>query len=303
MQAAGDGQRQAGERVLAEWARRLCLRLRHDLDGAVAGAYLSRYHGSGLEFADYSEYQDGDDARQIHWPASLRTGQLLMVRHQEEREINVILGVDVSRSMRGESGKIRRAAEIAGLLAYCAAWSHDPMELVLYSDRVECHLPARRGERQAQQIVREVLGAAPQSAATDLPGLVRLLHGGLRRRSHVILVSDLLDEHYGDGLGALASRHDVLVCHLGADTGAVLPASGWLEVEDAETGVRRLVAGDAWRHEGDRLARAHLEQAARITGRAGAEFLLFPPDVAPVMILRRRLGARQGGAARARARR
>ena len=278
---------QAVEPALAEWARRLCLRLRRDADGALGGAYVSRYQGSGLEFADYREYQDGDDARQICWPASLRTGQLLLTRHQEEREVNVILAVDVSRSMRLEKAKIRRVAEIAGLLAYCAAWGHDPIELVLFSDRMECRLPPRRGERQAQQVVREILGVSPQSPGTDLAGLVRLLAGGVRRRSHIIVISDLADRRYGDGLAALAGRHDVMVCHLGLVAEAVLPARGWLEVEDAETGVRRLVNCASWCQKLDRLAGEHQRQAARVTAQAGAEYVYFPPPAPPAAILHR----------------
>ena len=246
------------EPALAEWARLLYLRLRRDAAGALGGAYISRYQGSGLEFADCREYQDGDDARQICWPASLRTGQLLLTRYQEEREVNVILGVDVSRSMRLEKAKIQRAAEIAGLLAYCAAWGHDPMELVLFSDRLEGQLPPRRGERQAQQVIRDILGASPESPATDLAG-----------------------------------RHDVLVCHLGLTSEADLPTDGWLEVEDAETGVRRLVNCAAWREDQGRLAEEHQRLAARLTTQAGAGYVFFPPRASPAVILRRYLlGAR-----------
>lgn len=288
---------QAVEPALAEWARRLCLRLRRDADGALGGAYVSRYQGSGLEFADCREYQDGDDARLICWPASLRTGQLLLMRHQEEREVNVILAVDVSRSMRLEKAKIQRVAEIAGLLAYCAAWGHDPMELILFSDRLEGRLPPRRGERQAQQVVRDILEVSPESPATDLAGLVRLLAGGVRRRrSHIIVVSDLADRHYGDGLAALAGRHNVLVCHLGLAAEAGLPAAGWLEVEDAETGVRRLVSCAAWRQGQDRLAGEHQRLAARLTTQAGAGYVFFPPQASPVAVLQRYfVGARAGG--------
>jgi len=276
------------EPALAEWARLLCLRLRRDAAGALGGAYVSRYQGSGLEFADCREYQDGDDARQICWPASLRTGQLLLTRYQEEREVNVILGVDVSRSMRLEKAKIQRTAEIAGLLAYCAAWGNDPMELVLFSDRLEGQLPPRRGERQAQQVIRGILGASPQSPATDLAGLVRLLAGDVRRRrSHIIIISDLADRHYGDGLTALAGRHDVLVCHLGLVPEADLPTAGWLEVEDAETGVRRLVNCAAWREGQGRLAEEHQRLAARLTIQAGAGYVFFPPGASPAVILQR----------------
>ncbi len=287
----------AVEPVLAEWSRRLCLRLRRDVAGALGGAYVSRYQGSGLDFADYRAYQDGDDARQICWPASLRTGQLLLTRHQEEREVNVILGVDVSRSMRLEKAKIRRVAEIAGLLAYCAAWGHDPMELVLFSDRVEGRLPPRRGERQAQQVIRDILGVSPESPATALAGLVRLLAGGVRRRrSHIIIVSDLADRQYGAGLAALAGRHDVLVCHLGLAAEVGLPATGWLDVADAETGVRRLVSCAAWRRDQDRLAGEHQRQAARVTALAGAGYVYFPPTASPVAVLQRYFaGTRTGG--------
>ena len=132
---------------LLETARLLALRVRREVDAGLGGAYASRRRGSGLEFEELREFTDGDDARTIHWPATLSQGRPFVKRYREEHELDMLLCLDVSKSMTGTTSAWQTATEIAALMAGCASYGGDAVGLLMRSMATEAWLPPRRGER------------------------------------------------------------------------------------------------------------------------------------------------------------
>lgn len=206
-----------------------------------AGQYHSVFKGQGIEFDEVREYQIGDDIRTIDWNVTARTGLPHVKKYVEERELSVMIVVDVSYSQRFgsvNSLKSQLAAEIAALLAFSAIRNNDKVGLIVFTDRIEKFIPPRKGLRHVLRIIREVLYFEPKGRSTDIAGALEYLAQVLRRKSIVFLVSDFLG-----GSGALKKvlsitnkRHDLIGITLNDPKELVLPKSGMLVLEDAETG-------------------------------------------------------------------
>ena len=274
---------------LLETARLLALRVRREVDGGLGGAYASRRRGSGLEFEELREFTDGDDARTIHWPATLSQGRPLVKRYREEHELDMLVCLDVSRSMTGTTSAWQTATEVAALMAGCASYGGDAVGLLMRSTETEAWLPPRRGERQLLQLIREIVGVQPVEYRTDLDGMLTAARNVLKRRSRVVVVSDWLGDSSANALRALAFRHDVVICHVVTDAVKRIPPVGWLETEDAETGEHLLVdwADDKTREEiAERQDLAAKELRMRSHG-AKADYLVFDCHEPPVQVIRR----------------
>ncbi len=213
---------------------------------ALAGDYESAFKGRGLEFEEVREYQPGDDIRHIDWNVTARTGTPHVKEHREERELTVMLLVDVSSSGAfGSGGKFKNevAAEVAAILAYTAVKSNDRVGLIIFSDRIEHFIPPKKGRAHVWRVIRDILAFKPERRATDLPGALHYLGKVVRRRAVVFLISDFVDTAMeSDGqLRTVAKRHDVTVIRVSDPREEELPAIGILELEDAETGELVLV--------------------------------------------------------------
>jgi uncharacterized protein (DUF58 family) len=231
--------------------RRVEIRTNRVVNDMMVGAYLSRFKGRGMDFEDLREYNPGDDVRDIDWNVTNRMGRPFVKRFREERELGVILVVDVSAS--GAFGSTRRskresAVEIAATLAAAAARSSDKVGLLLFTDRVELFLPPRKGRRHILRIVKEMLFFQPKSKGTNIPAALLFLNHVIRRRSIVFLFTDFLHS-FGAGapglragrdvfqeIGLTNSRHDLVCVHLHDPRESFLPNAGLLTIEDAETG-------------------------------------------------------------------
>jgi uncharacterized protein (DUF58 family) len=239
-------ERDAGAELRAQ-VRRLEIRARQAMESGLAGQYQSAFRGLGLEFEEVREYRAGDDVRTIDWNVTARTGFLHIKRYREERDLNVLLLVDLSSSTRFGSGVMTvhdLIAEVAGLFALAAA-RRDRVGAILFDDGVRTVIPPRLGWRHGLRVVREVLAAEPRGDGTALVDAVRAAGRILRRRGVVIILADQTCELPRRELVALAGRHEVVVVRLG-DTllenglaGAALP------VVDAEGGRRGVVRGPA----------------------------------------------------------
>ncbi len=232
---------------LLETVRRVEVRTNRLVNDTMVGAYLSHFKGRGMDFEELREYIPGDEVRDIDWNVTYRMGRPFVKRFREERELAMVLAIDISAS--SAFGSLRRskrqfAAEIAATLAISAARSSDKVALLLFTDQVEFFLPPRKGRRHILRLIRETLTFEPKHRQTNIPAALAFLNHVLHRRSIVFLLTDFL-HNFGaaatagrntvEEIGLTNARHDLICLHLHDPREAVLPASGLLTIEDAET--------------------------------------------------------------------
>jgi len=281
--------------------RRLTIRSRRAVEEVFSGAYRSAFRGQGLEFAEVREYVPGDDIRSIDWNVTARAGRPFVKRFEEERELTVIVALDLSGSLAfGSRARAKRdaAAEAGALLALAAARNRDRVGLLLFTERVELYLPPGKSRSRALRIARELLAFEPDGKGTDIAGALGFLHRVLRRRSVVFLLSDWRAASFDRPLSLLARKHDVVALEVADPLEREAPSRGLIRVRDLETGKAAWVdassraARGAWRATVARRAK-ELDQTFR---RAGVPRLSLDADrpVAPVLIrfFERRAAAR-----------
>ncbi|MDD5759528.1 MAG: DUF58 domain-containing protein [Desulfobulbaceae bacterium] len=210
----------------------------------LAGEYQSVFKGRGMEFDEVREYQPGDDVRAIDWNVTARTGHPFVKRYVEERELTVLLLVDISAS--GLFGSVIKrksevAAELCALLAFSAIKNNDKVGLLLFSNCIEKFIPPRKGGSHVLRIIREVLGFQPEGKGTDIAQALEYLGKVVRKRGVVFLLSDFLAPDFAKPLGLLARRHDLIAISIRDRREFQLPDLGLIELIDAETGTSRVV--------------------------------------------------------------
>ena len=227
--------------------RELEIRTRRMVDDTMAGAYHSVFKGRGMDFDEVREYSPGDEVRAIDWNVTARAGRAFVKKFTEERELTIFLVVDISASGNfGSSALAKRdlAAEVASVLAFSAIRNSDKVGLILYTDRIERYLPARKGRRHVLRVVRDILYQVPQGAGTDTVKTLDVVNHVLHRRAVVFLISDF--QTSGDPVAARAQlrravrqtnrRHDLIAVHIEDRREQELPNVGIISLEDAETG-------------------------------------------------------------------
>jgi uncharacterized protein (DUF58 family) len=220
------------------------IRTQRLVSDVFAGEYESAFKGRGMEFEEVREYQAGDDVRHIDWNVTARMGAPFVKVHREERELTVMLVVDVSSSGAFGSGtkmKNEVAAEVAALLAYTAIKSNDRVGLIIFSDRIEHYIPPKKGRAHVWRVIRDILTFRPTRRSTDLFAALEYMGKVVPRRVVAFIISDFMDEGFADRLRVAAKRHDVTAISVGDRREAELPRIGLLELEDAETGETILV--------------------------------------------------------------
>jgi uncharacterized protein (DUF58 family) len=224
--------------------RRLQLTARRAVEDLLGGEYHSVFKGAGLAFEEVRAYQPGDDIRSIDWNVTARMGHPFIKRYIEERELTVFLAVDCSGSQQfGSRVQQKReiAAELAAVLAFSAISNNDRVGLVQFTDRIERFLPPRKGTRHVLRLIRDVLFYQPEHRGTSLREGLDFLNRVLHRRTIVFLLSDFLDRGFESAFKRTGRRHDLIAVRISDPREEELPAVGLLELEDAETGQRRLV--------------------------------------------------------------
>jgi uncharacterized protein (DUF58 family) len=239
---------------LANQIRRIEIRTRHKVEDLFAGSYLSVFKGRGIEFDEVRPYQSGDDVRVVDWNVTARMGELYVKRFIEERELTVLLMVDVSGSQDfGSVGRFKReaVAEMAALLAFAASRNNDKVGLLLFTDRVEKYFPPRKGRRHILRLVRELLTFQPAGRGTDLKAALDYSNRMLKRRGIVFLLSDFQadPQTYRKALNVAGRRHDLVAIDLRDPLEKNIAPVGLMVLEDAETGELTEVdtADPAWR--------------------------------------------------------
>lgn len=230
--------------VLLARIRRIEIHARRLVANAFLGEYHSVFRGRGIEFSEVRQYELGDDVRSIDWNVTARMGLPYIKQYVEERELTVLLVVDVSASSAFTTttqSKRDLAAEVAATLAFSAVANNDRVGLLAFSDRIEKFIPPAKGRRHALHIVRELLSLAPQGRGTDIKAALTYLARVSRRRAIVFLLSDFFDTGFESQLRAASIRHELVAMTLNDPREATLPNVGLIELEDAETGQRALV--------------------------------------------------------------
>lgn len=249
--------------------RRLEIVSKHLVDSALAGNYLSTFKGTGLEFSEVREYEPGDEVRSIDWNVTARMGHPFIKVFHEERELTLILAVDVSAShaLGSQGSKRELAAQVAAALGLAASRHGDRVGFLFFSDRVEGWLPPKRGRTHLLRGLRDLLALEPEGRRGDLSVALRHLAWAQRRRAAVFLLSDLLLDLGSPALAAAKRRHDVVAIRTADALDEALPAwVGLLAAVDPESGRRVWLDTDSpWaRAAWARQRRARLD-AARAT--------------------------------------
>ena len=224
--------------LLAE-IRRIEIVTRKLVNQQMAGHYQSVFKGRGMSFDEVRQYLPGDDPRTIDWNVTARTGEPFVKTFVEERELTVMILVDMSGSMAfGTKGDEKRvvAARLAAMMAFSAIKNGDRVGLVAFTDTVECYVPPKKGRKHVLRIIDEILRFDPVGSGTDLAQALEFIGRVNRRKSVVFLISDFLDDGYEQPLHVTAKRHDLVPLHIIDPSENELPNIGLLLLQDAETG-------------------------------------------------------------------
>ena len=228
-------------REILKKVRRIEITTRGLVNDVLSGEYHSAFKGRGMNFAEVREYQYGDDIRSIDWNVTARTGSPFVKIFEEERELTVMLVVDVSAS--GDFGTRERlkgevAVEICALLAFSAIKNNDKVGLIIFSDHVEQFVPPRKGRRHVLRVLRELLFHRPTGKKTDITAALDYLNHVQRKKAVTFLVSDFQDSGFEKALAVAGRRHDLIAVRVADERERTLPSLGFLELEDPETGER-----------------------------------------------------------------
>ncbi|MBU1077757.1 MAG: DUF58 domain-containing protein [Spirochaetes bacterium] len=209
-----------------------------------AGEYHSIFKGQGMEFSEVRDYTIGDDIRTIDWNVSARMGSLYVKKYVEERELTVILLIDMSSSSKFgtvNSMKSEIAAEISALLAFSAIKNNDKVGVIIFTDKIEKYIPPKKGRMHTLRIIREILSFEPEHTNTDLNIALDYLNKVIKRKAIVFILSDFISPDYSRSLATSNKRHDVIALSLTDPKEKEIGQSGFLYLEDAETGEELIV--------------------------------------------------------------
>lgn len=225
--------------------RRIEIKTRGLSSNIFAGEYHSAFKGRGMTFSEVREYQYGDDIRDIEWNVTARFGKPYIKVFEEERELTVMLLVDVSGSLDfGSVKQFKRdmVTEIAATLAFSAIQNNDKIGVIFFSDKIEKFIPPKKGRKHILYIIRELLEYKPESQQTNIAFALEYLTRALKRRCIAFMLSDFIDQHsFQKPLSIASHKHDVVAIQVYDKRVAELPDVGLLKVHDAETGLERII--------------------------------------------------------------
>ncbi len=227
---------------LLKQVRQIEIRTKGLVNQVFSGEYHSVFKGRGMEFSEVREYQFGDDIRNIDWNVTARFGHPFIKVFEEERELTVMMMVDMSGSLifgSVDKTKQRIAAELSAILSFSALKNNDKVGLILFTDKIEKFVPPRKGRKHVLRIIREVLSFAPVGKTTNLKGALEYMNNAIKKRSIVFLLSDFMDSGYEKILRIVGKKHDLIGVVLQDRREEELPAMGLVKFTDAETGEER----------------------------------------------------------------
>ena len=250
--------------------RELEIKSKHLASDIFSGEYHSAFKGRGMSFREVREYYPGDDVRFIDWNVSARFGHPYSKVFEEERELTVMLLIDMSASsLFGTSTAAKKtiSTEIAATLSFSAVNNGDKVGAILFSDKIEKYIPPKKGKQHALYILREMLGSESEGKGTELKTAIQYFNNITRQKSIAFILSDFLDTGYEDDLRVAGNKHDIVGMKIYDKMDMQLPPVGMLRIEDAETGKQKWIDTDS------KLVRYHYEKEFfRITDLANEAF-------------------------------
>lgn len=230
---------------LLKKVRRIEIKTRGLSNNIFAGEYHSAFKGRGMTFSEVREYQYGDDIRDIDWNVTARHNRPYVKVYEEERELTVMLLVDVSGSrLFGAVGEEKREmiAEIAATVAFSAIHNNDKVGVIFFSDIIEKFIPPKKGRKHILAIISQLLDFEPQNKGTDISVALKYFSDALKKRCTTVLISDFIDSHdYSQALAIAAGKHDIIAMQVYDKRDAQLPDVGLMRVADLETQTERWI--------------------------------------------------------------
>jgi uncharacterized protein (DUF58 family) len=229
---------------LLKKVRQIEIKTRGLVNHVFSGEYHSVFKGRGMEFSEVREYQYGDDIRAIDWNVSARFNHPFIKIFEEERELTVMLLVDLSRSEQFgsvHSMKNEIVTEICAVLAFSAIRNNDKVGLIMFTDKIEKFIPPKKGKAHILRIVRELLSFEPESSGTNMKAALEYLNHVMKKRSISFVISDFIDEGYDQAMRIVSKRHDVIAITMSDPRERDLPKIGLVKMKDAESGVERWI--------------------------------------------------------------
>ncbi|MBX3008961.1 MAG: DUF58 domain-containing protein [Melioribacteraceae bacterium] len=229
---------------LLKQVKQIEIRTRGLVNEVFSGEYHSVFKGRGMEFSEVREYNPGDDIRSIDWNVTARFGHPYVKIFEEERELTVMLLVDLSGSlMFGSNEKTKQevAAELSAILAFSALKNNDKVGLILFTDRIEKFVPPRKGKTHVLRIIREVLSFEPQGNQTNLKQALEYFNHTIKKKAIVFLISDFMDGGYEQIIKIVGKKHDLVGLILQDEREHTLFDAGLLKIRDAESGAVRYI--------------------------------------------------------------
>ena len=271
--------------------RDLEIKSKHLASDLFSGEYHSAFKGKGMSFREVREYYAGDDIRFIDWNVSARFNHPFSKVFEEERELTVMLLIDVSASsLMGTSGGTKKtvATEIAAVLAFAAVNNGDKVGAILYSNKIEKFIPAKKGKQHALFLIRELLGAPSEGRGTEMKKALQYFNNTSRQKSIAFILSDFIDSGFEDALRIAGSRHDLIGLKLYDKFDQQLPNLGLVQVRDLETAEQRWIDSGSKRvrlqHEKDFFRVT--ENATTAFKKAGSDLLHIRTDEDYMKVLR-----------------
>ncbi|HLS31628.1 MAG TPA: DUF58 domain-containing protein [Flavobacteriaceae bacterium] len=229
---------------LLKKVRKIEIKTRRLSNHVFGGEYHSAFKGRGMTFSEIRRYQYGDDVRNIDWNVTARYNEPFIKVFEEERELTLMLAVDISGSQFfGVDTKFKNEiiTEIAATLAFSATQNNDKVGLVLFSDQIELFIAPKKGRSHVLRIIRELVEFKPQSQQTDLSKTVKFLQNMLKKSAIIFVLSDFMTDEYERALKILGNKHDVTGIRIYDKRETVMPNLGMIQMQDAETGELMLV--------------------------------------------------------------
>ena len=230
---------------LLKKVRKIEIKTRGLSQNIFAGEYHTAFKGRGMTFSEVREYQYGDDIRDIDWNVTARHNHPYVKVYEEERELTVMLLVDVSRSrLFGAEGEEKREmiAEVAATIAFSAIQNNDKIGVIFFSDKIEKFIPPKKGRRHILFIISQLIDFKPDNSGTDIANVLRYFTDALKKRCTTFIISDFIDEHdYYKSLSIASNKHDVIAVQIYDKRDSQLPPVGLMKMADLETGTERWI--------------------------------------------------------------
>jgi len=270
--------------------RRIELRTKRTISADMMGQYRSAFRGTGLIFSDLREYEPGDDVKNIHWKATARSGKVYVKSYEEDRQLNIIVALDVSSSTNfgAKRSKHRAALEFAALVSLLAKANQDAIGLCTFSGQVEEFLPPRRARSQLHRILKKLLDPRELTPSTNVAKALKYLKENQKRSSVIFVVSDFISPPFQQELTTLTLKHDVIMVMLQDQLDYSLPTAGLVEFEDAESGARIVIdtSNGSAKKQLEDMHRARIDAWKEQCTSAGADHLVIKDNsLRPLMQL------------------